>query len=89
MMRMAWIVLLMAAIAAAVVQLRSRQDAARAETFRLEAERVTVRRKLWDQQIRLSVRSVARPADGPQLPPALELVGPGESTAADRVVRRD
>jgi hypothetical protein len=89
MMRMAWVILLMAVLAAGVVQLRVRQNAARAETYRLEAERVNVRRRLWDQQIQLSVRSIPRPAEGGERAWALELVGPGESTTAGHVARRD
>ena len=88
-MRIAWIILLMAAIGGALVQLRAGQNAARAETHRLRAEWWQSRRRLWDQQLRLNVRRLAPPAGEPDEPAAVELVGPGEPGTDRLVVRRD
>ncbi|KKK97452.1 hypothetical protein LCGC14_2652610 [marine sediment metagenome] len=53
MMRLAVIILLLAATGVALVQLRSAQNAARTEMYRLQAERLRVRRILWQQQLLL------------------------------------
>lgn len=53
MLRLAWIIVAMGAISATLVHLRCRQIQARAEMHHLEANRLQVRRALWDQQIRL------------------------------------
>lgn len=89
MMRIAWIILLMAAIGGALVQLRAGQNAARAETHRLRGQWWQSRRRLWDQQLRLNVRRLAPPAGGYNEPAAVELVGPGEPATDRLVVRRD
>lgn len=79
MMRIAWVIVLMGVIAAGVVKLRSDQHAAQAAMYRIEAERLKVRRKLWNQQLELGRLM----APGPTLWRAqtwpLEIVGPDGS----------
>jgi hypothetical protein len=53
MMRFGWIIVALAAISAAAVRLCLEQAHARSEMYSLEARRLTVRRNLWDQQLRL------------------------------------
>lgn len=53
MMRFAWIIVALAAISAAAVRLCLEQARIRSEMYSLEARRLTVRRSLWDQQLRL------------------------------------
>ena len=88
-MRFAWIILAFAVIAVATVHLRLEQTSVRAETYRLSARRREVRRRLWDQQIRLGELACPRQVNrrGRQL--ALELLPPGEFFTGDQVVRRD
>lgn len=88
MMRIVWIILLMGALAVGVVQLRAGQNAARAEAARLEAQWWKTRRRLWNQQLRLSVGRLARPSEAVGERPAVELVGPGEAAHAEALVRR-
>jgi len=89
MMRLGWVIALMAAVGVALVQVRLSQNATRARMYRLEAERLRVRRRLWEQQLRLSEPIVGRP-DKPWLEDwAVELTGPGSPAAGSRVARRD
>ena len=48
-------------LAVGVVRLRSRQNGLRAEMYRLEARRVKVRRRLWNQQLRIGELDVTGP----------------------------
>ena len=52
-MRLATVILVLAVIAAALVHLRRREITVRYEIQRLQAQQVRLRRKLWDQQVRL------------------------------------
>ena len=78
MMRLAVIIVALAATAAGVVRLRTRQIAVGAEIRRLEGERLRVRRRLWDQQL-LMARAGSLPqaqARGDRW--ALDLTGPDQ-----------
>jgi len=79
MMRIAWAILFTAALAAGLVQIRARQTAVRAEMFRLEVQRMKVRRELWDQQLRLG-EPLLDQGNGEENRPrwALDLVAPAE-----------
>lgn len=58
MLRLAWLILLMSATAAGIVYARLQQNAVITQAQKLEAERLRVRRLLWDQQIRLGELAV-------------------------------
>jgi len=88
-MRTAWIILCMAALGVGVVHLRSRQNGLRAEMYRLEARRVKVRRRLWNQQLRIGELDVTGPKLQRSRDWALDLLPPDEAPPASRVVRRD
>ena len=53
MMRFAWAIVLLSAIGGGLVQIRLGQNAVRTGMQHMEAERLKVRRELWDQQLRL------------------------------------
>lgn len=53
MMRFAWAIVLLSAIGGGLVQIRLSQNAVRTGMYHMEAERLKVRRELWDQQLRL------------------------------------
>lgn len=53
MMRLAWIIIGLAAISATVVHLRCRQSQNRTEMQTLDSQRVQVRRTIWEQQLRM------------------------------------
>ncbi|HET6427015.1 MAG TPA: hypothetical protein VFJ30_01300 [Phycisphaerae bacterium] len=76
MFRTVCVILFLTAMGVGVVQLRRAQDASAAETYRLEAERLKVRRQLWAQQIELEapMRPDSIGADEPAW--ALELAAP-------------
>jgi uncharacterized membrane protein YgcG len=76
MMRLAWILVGLAAISASVVHLRCRQIQSRAEMQHLDNERLLVRRTLWDQQLRLGDLSTPQNIRRLTLDWPLELVGP-------------
>lgn len=57
MTRMLLIVVALCGIAVGLVQLRRTETAVRHDIQRLELRRVAVRRSLWDQQVRLNVRT--------------------------------
>jgi len=89
MMRLGWVIALMAAVGVGLTQLRLAQNAVRARMYSLEAERFRVRRTLWEQQLRLSEPIVGR-HEKPWLEDwAVELAGPGAPVAGSRVARRD
>ena len=88
-MRLAWIIVAFAAIAAATVHLRLQQTRTRSEIHNLQADRLEVRRRLWQQQLRLGeltsprhIRRLAR--DWP-----MDVAEPGQAPSpVRRVVRR-
>lgn len=53
-MRMALVILSLAAIAVALVHIRRAETSLRNEVLKLEAQQVKLRRTLWDQQMRLA-----------------------------------
>jgi hypothetical protein len=53
MLRLAWVIILMAAVGAAAVHLRLRATQARTQIQSLEAQRVQMRRQIWEQQVKL------------------------------------
>ncbi len=88
-MRLAWVILALAAIGAATVYFRCEQDRARCQMYRLDARRLQIRRSLWQQQIRLGELPVGGRVYRrlPEWP--LELVAPGESVlSGEALVRR-
>ncbi len=52
-MRIMCIIIVLAGIALALVQLRRREITVRHEIQRLQSQGVVLRRKLWDQQVKL------------------------------------
>lgn len=55
MMRLSWVIFLMAIIGVAKVHLANRQTALRTECLvKLPAERLEIRRTLWEQQVKLA-----------------------------------
>ena len=52
-MRLATVILVLAAIAVTLVNLRRRELAVRHETQQLQTQQVNLRRELWDQQARM------------------------------------
>lgn len=77
----------LAAVSAAAVHMRLRQAHLRAEMCSLEAERIQLRRKLWDQQLRLgeltAPQHIRLLAEGWPF----QVVGPGESSPQQRPAR--
>ena len=67
--------------------LRSRQVSAQADHYRLEAERLAVRRRLWTQQLRMGQLRTPREIQLRQEDWALDLLPPGASSE-DHIVRR-
>ena len=88
-MRMAWVLILLAAVGAAAAGLRTRQIATQGGLYRLEAKRLNVRRRLWDQQLRLGRLRAPRQTELRGQGWALEMVVPPGRGAPDEVVRRD
>lgn len=86
MMRFAWVIVFLAGIAAAVVHLRLQQTQMRSQVYRLEAERLKVRRDLWAQQLRLG--ELTAPQNIRRLTAGwpVEMVGPGDSPPPARRV---
>ena len=87
-MRAAWVIILVAVVGAGLAKVRTRQIAARAEMARLEAARLKVRRRLWDQQLRLGRLRRPRSIEYRCLDWALELRPPG-GAGTEELVRRD
>jgi hypothetical protein len=79
MLRLAWIIIGLTAIGAAVVHLRCRQAQGRAESEHLENQRLLVHQKLWDQQIRLGDLSTPQNVRRLTLDWAIDLVSPEEA----------
>ncbi len=86
MMRLAWIILALGAMYAGLTHLRASQTASEAEMYRLEARRIEVRRKLWDQQVRLGELSAPQPALWRARCWPLEIVGPDGLISPDGAV---
>ena len=84
MLRFAWVIVLMAAIAAGVVWLRLEQNRVQAEMCRMEAQRMRVRRTLWEQQVRISQLSAPDELRRRGQAWALGLVEPGQLSAQER-----
>ncbi len=75
-MRVAWVIILLVIVGATLARLRSQHIAAQAQLHRLEAERLKVRRQLWDQQLRLGRLRAPRAVQRRRLDMALELTRP-------------
>jgi len=88
-MRLIWVLIMMTAVGAAVAGLRSRALATQAELYRLEAQRLRVRRRIWEQQHRLGRLKAPREVELRRLDWALDLRGPDERPEAGALVRRD
>ena len=83
-MRFAWIILAVAAIAAAAAGFRLQQTRVRSDICNLEGRRLEVRRRLWSQQLRLgeltapqNIRRLAE--DWP-----IDVAGPGDPRRPSR-----
>jgi len=81
MIRIGCIIVAMAAIGAAAVHLRVQQERVRSDCYRLEAERLELRRTLWQQQLRLGELTAPEHIRRIHEDWPVELVGPGESPA--------
>jgi len=88
MMRMLWVVFIFVLVGVAAALLRSRQVAAQAGIYRLEAERLDVRRRLWAQQLRMGRLRTPREIQLHRQNWALHLLPPGAPNE-EHVVRRD
>ena len=53
-MRLALVIVLLGAVAVALVHLRRAEMAARHEIQQLQVDQIELRRRFWDQQVRLS-----------------------------------
>ncbi len=74
----------------AVVQLRWAQNASHAEMYRLEAQRLKVRRVLWAQQLQLNSPALPSPSRAADPVWAIELAAPGAPPRPQRyLVQRD
>ncbi len=90
MTRIILIILALTAIGIGVVQIRQRQNLAKAEMYRLEASRLEVRRTLWEQQVKMGELSSPQKSDQRGRDWPLDLVGPaGPDTTGGRVVSKN
>ena len=87
-MRIVWVVFIFVLVGVAAALLRSRQVATQADHYRLEAERLSVRRRLWEQQLRMGQLRTPREIQLRREDWALDLLPPGASSE-DHIVRRD
>ncbi len=78
MMRLAWVILMLAATAAGTVHLRLQQNRVRTDMNNLEAQRLDVRRRLWDQQLRLGELTAPQHIRALSDGWPFQMVGPGE-----------
>ena len=83
MIRFAWVIVALSVAWAAAVRIRLVQSRLQSELYGLEAERLAVRRKLWDQQLRLGELGTPRHIRMLSEGWPLELVGPGEPAGAE------
>jgi hypothetical protein len=88
MMRFAWVILLMAAVGVGVVHLRLAQNRARTDIQRLEADRLKLRRTLWEQQQRLAALTGPQQVRQRMREMALELSGPEDVLEAAKPTAR-
>ncbi len=88
MLRFAWVILLLAAVGVGVVHLRLQQNAARTEIQRLEADRLKLRRTLWEQQERIGELTAPRQVRQRSHEMALELTGPEEMLEVSKQTAR-
>ena len=88
-MRTAWVIVILVAVGAALAVIRTKQVAAQARTYQLEAERLQVRRRLWNQQLRLGRLRRPREVQVRFQDWALPLAPPGARPAGEHIVRRD
>jgi hypothetical protein len=86
--RAAWVIILLAVLGAGLAKVRTRQIAAQAQMARMEAARLKVRRRLWDQQLRLGRLRRPKSIEYRCLDWALELRPPG-APGTEELVRRD
>lgn len=83
MMRLAWVILALAALAATVVHLRARQANLQVQMHRMEAERIALRRRLQDQKLQLDCLETPQRLLWRARAWPLEIVAPDGSTLAD------
>jgi len=79
MMRLAWIIVALTALASAVVHFRSRHEATRAQIHRLMGEQLKIRQKLPDQQLHLGELTAPEPSLWRAEKWPLQIVGPDGS----------
>jgi hypothetical protein len=76
MARIVIIIVALAAIGTGMVELRHRQNAARAQMYRLEAARMETHRTLWDQQVKLGELASPQKSDQRSKEWPMDMVGP-------------
>lgn len=84
MIRFAWVIVALSVAWAAAVRIRLEQSHLQSELYGLDADRLAVRRKLWDQQLRLGELTAPRHIRMLSEGWRLEMVGPGEPIGAER-----
>ena len=87
MMRLAWVIVLLVAVAAATGLLRVRRIATQADVYRLEARRLRLRRRVWDQQLRLAQLKAPREVELRALSWGLRLDRPGEQPSEHQLAQ--
>ncbi len=88
-MRVVWVVMLFVIVGVTASVLRSRHVATQADLYRLDADRLQVRRRLWDQQVRIGQMKTPREIQLRREDLALDLLPPGAARTEDHIVRRD
>lgn len=88
-MRAVWVIFVFVLVGVAAALLRSEHNNAQAEIYRLEAERLQVRREIWDQQLRMGRLQRPHEIQLRRQDWALDLLPPGAERSADSVVHRD
>ncbi len=88
-MRVVWVILVFVLVGVAAALLRSKHTGAQVELYRLEAERLRVRRKIWDQQLRMGRLQTPREIQLRRQDWALDLLPPGATQTEGAIVRRD
>jgi hypothetical protein len=86
-MRLAVIIISLAAIGVGLVQIRRAEMMERHATQRLREQQVFVRRDLQDQQVRKGYLTAPGEIDGRAREMAMEFVDPGAPAAPERPVR--
>ncbi len=77
-MRLGLVIAALAMVAVGLVQIRRAEIAARHEIQRLETQQISLRRTLWDQQIRLGYLTAPREVRRRAGQMALDLVEPDD-----------